>query len=266
VKALITGGDGLLGKALTNALQSYEVISTVAKVSRQQGISPCTLNHNIKYFEYYCALDNEAWVQCLFDSYKPDIIFHMAAEQNTSHNCFQNNVQSTFNLIKHAPEGCRFVFASSSTVYGNFSIIEDLFKNQEKVKARENFSTQPTNAYGASKVACEALVNAYTSLGKIIGVSLRYCAIVSKESNRGLIPDIIKKLRSDSEILELWGKAPGSIKPFLHIDDTLHAALSLGMHSTGVYNIAPDDELSVSAVADIIMQKLTIKKEKKMAR
>jgi UDP-glucose 4-epimerase len=186
-----------------------------------------------------------------------DTVFHTAGIARVSAlltDIFPANLQTTTNLLD-CVEGARFIFTSSSTVYGN---------GHAKIEFDEYDKLQPTSAYGASKVACESFIDAYTRLGKINGVSLRLCANVGPGATHGLLKDLIVKVKNDSPTLELFGEAPGSIKPFIHVDDTVRAMVWFAEenHKGGVYNVCTKDVLTVSEVADMVMEQLGVKKEK----
>jgi UDP-glucose 4-epimerase len=252
--AMITGSSGFFGQYLMEYLKSSPELEHVVGTSRTEGLFyPTTAQKNNAV--YYCNLDKPSWVETLFKKVNPDIIFHMAAEQNSSPNCYINNVLSTYNILKYCSQGCRIVLASSSTVYGDFSA------NYGDV-ANELSPLFPTSQYGASKVACEAMLNAYISAGKVTGIALRYSAIVGQNNNKGLVYSVINKL-NNSEI-ELFGEKPGSIKPYLHVDEAAKITkyLALSKHS-GVFNVCPSDAISVNKICNIIMKCKNVNKKKK---
>ncbi len=89
---------------------------------------------------------------------------------------------------------------------------------------------------------------------------MRLCAHIAPESTHGLVHDIYRKLKSDNPYLELFGQAPGTRKPFLWIDDSIEAIIQSLSLSPGIYNVAPNDNLSVQEVACTIMEGLGIQK------
>ena len=114
-----------------------------------------------------------------------------------------------------------------------------------------------------TKRASESILETYTNMGRIKGVSARLCATVGGGLTHGVIKDFIKKLRSDHPYLEVLGGHPGSTKPFCHIEDTLDALVllaesDLDKHET--YNVVPDNSINIEEVADAVMTALNINK------
>lgn len=251
---LVTGGDGFIGQNLVSEL--YDQGHNVVVVARRP-----FCRHEHRAHVKYCDLTDTNSARYLFyngESSEPciDTIFHLAGNaivrENSDDptNISQTNIIGTHNLLAHAPQGCKFIFASSATIYG------DAYGDF----AHENAIPTPTSIYGATKVAGEALVNAYTSLGNVHGINLRLIANVGRHSTHGLLHDVIRKLRSDSVELELLGDHPGSYKPYIHVCDTVRGMIKAMEWDNGTYNIATMVPLSVERVAQIAMEELGITK------
>ena len=118
--------------------------------------------------------------------------------------------------------------------------------------------------YGASKVACEDLVRNYTdTYEKVKGYNLRLCATVGPNTTHGLLHDLKAKLRNmHNEELELIGDAPGSCKPFIHMDDVVSAFKHFLLEDLdpGQYNITTTDPVTVEEFANIAMDTMGIHK------
>jgi nucleoside-diphosphate-sugar epimerase len=264
MKILVTGSKGLIGSALVDVLRTRNDVECVYAVNRSSGAS---LEASIKHTgvqPIYCRVENEPWVRCLFKDVHPTHIFHFAAEQNDKETCFDNNVASTRLLAKYAPDGCKFILAGSSTVYGDAALTTNTFP-ANIAGVRKSFECDgltPTSVYGASKMASEAAVLCEQSRLNVL--ILRFCAITCGTAKKGLIPAILKKLNDDKqEMLSLFGDAPGSIKPYLCVQDAVAAATHFGLgNAAGVYNITAHNEISVDRVADTVMDAIGIKKEK----
>lgn len=210
-----------------------------------------------------CDIANANQVRGLMEWLQPEIVIHLAARsvvaesQDDPTSISSVNVQGTHNLLHYAPRGCRFVFASSATVYGGGE------KGMLSRRAfRENDPPRPSSAYAATKAAGEHLVHAYTEMGRVSGISLRLVAQVGQYSTHGLIHDIVRKLRSESECLELIGEAPGSQKPFMYVRDTVLALLYFALHNTQTepLNISTEDSITVEEIAVLCMKSLNIQK------
>lgn len=264
MRALVTGSRGFIGCHLIKALTSDDRFIAVAGVSRQGGECLQLLPKlNKGYGEFNCDIKSELEVAALMHHFRPDIVFHLAAIPIVKPNDIdptaisEVNILGTHRLLHYAPLNCKFVLASSATVYGDQG--KDTLCNEDLI-------TKPTSVYGSTKVAAEALLQAYCSLGKIKGVCLRYVANVGKGATHGVIKDIITKLRSDTYTLDLLGDSPGSIKPYTHVYDTVSATILAAFCENDchtVYNIAVHNILCVADLANIAMQVTGIKKKVK---
>ena len=117
-----------------------------------------------------------------------DVVFHFAANPEVRISSvrprvhFDENVVATFNVLEAAR---RFdvealVFASSSTVYGD----------PEVVPMPEDHPKRPVSIYGASKLACEVLVETYYRLYGLKALILRYAKIFKNLFEGGCIKPV----------------------------------------------------------------------------
>lgn len=254
---LVTGASGFLGRHLVRRLQKQPGSHTILAVSRsadpqiwETARSPAG---GYIYYQRVCDLSNHMRVRALMLDYRPDVVFHLAAnplikaDPNNPFGAYQDAVQGTHHLLEYAPEGCRFVFASSAAVYGDPASPGASFSESGPVR--------PTSVYGAGKAAGEALVKAYTAQGRVSGTCARLIANVGAWASHGLVRDIVRKLKSDEPTLCLLGDEPGSVKPLAYAGDTADALAVLGLESTftGHLNLGPEDNLSVHDVARLAM-------------
>jgi UDP-glucose 4-epimerase len=237
-RVLITGGHGFMGRHLAEALAiSHEVFTPTRK-----GVD----------------LNVESIVKIYMKSVRPDVIIHLAANPNNKPNdsninaIIHDNVLATHNLLYHAPEGCRFIFASSICVYG-----------PTPLPPKEDAIRRPTSLYGATKSACEDLINVYTSQGRVRGVSLRLCATVGTRLTHGILYDFIRKVREPGDYLEVFGNTPGSVKPFLYISDAINSFVYMidNPYITYPVNIVPQGLLSVKDIAEMLIRVYNSDKE-----
>lgn len=192
--------------------------------------------------------------QCVINRINPDIVYHCAAEANPKpdhtkpYEQFYRNIKTTANVIAGLPKETHINFLSSIVVYGNAS------------SPKESYPTHATSLYGASKIACESLIQAnYHTRGNTYNI-FRLGAMVGTGLTHGLVHDIIYKLYSDSEELELWGEHPGSCKVFTHIDDVCMNIEPYIYPENSIINVCNCDPISVYDVASIIMNTIDIHK------
>lgn len=235
-KIVVTGASGFLGSNLCKIISDYELIKVYNNTKIENG--------------WYCDLNNKESVKMLLNKSDPDIIIHCAANSKAKHpedykQFLEDHITSTVNLLENCKPRTKFIYISSVLIFGN------------KVPM-----ISPTNLYGACKLSCENFCRVYGLLKDLEIVIIRPCAIVGPNMTHGLLFDIDKKLKSDSETLELWGKDPGSIKPFVHVKDVCEAIKhSIENNINLPLNLFPQDSISVRQVAEITMDCLNIKKE-----
>ena len=168
---------------------------------------------------------------------QPTHVFHLAANpivKDDSYRVSESNIVLTHKLLDHILPDCRFIFTSSATVVLH--------------------NTNPS-VYSWSKKACEELI----SIKHKNSLIFRLVAQVGPYATHGVVHDIVRKLRSSEENLNLL---TNSTKPYMHVQDTVDFILQHSFSkSTGIINLAPKDTISIKDMAEIIMSELSIYKK-----
>ncbi len=243
MRVLLTGVTSCIGKYTLRQLEDNpiieELVTTSRKAEHYYGYFPA--EQRIKHVE--CHLDSTLWVNRLLSEFKPTHVIHIAgngSQQAASRETYMDNLLTTANLLDNVPEGCDFTLLSS--------IVCD---------------KPAKNAYTLAKHEAERLLKLYHEQDHVYGKVIRTCAIVGNGAKRGLLPDLARKLRSADDTLNLIGKEPGSIKPFVYAEELAQFIVSnLNIVTTGFYieGFGPRDYLSVKNVADISQGELGIYK------
>jgi nucleoside-diphosphate-sugar epimerase len=110
-----------------------------------------------------------------------DAVCHLAALMPPAGNddLFETNVRGTFNVLEAMRESRsrpRLVFASSDATYGTGHS-----ERSYPEPIDESVPPQPTNVYGATKVACERMVVDSCRLYGLDYLTLRYCWVFRPE-------------------------------------------------------------------------------------
>jgi len=185
------------------------------------------------------------------------VVFHLAANPEVRVGSvapevhFQQNVMATYNLLEalRKSETVKILaFTSSSTVYG-----------EAEIPTPEDYSSpKPISIYGASKLACEALISGYAHTYGFKASIYRLANVVGSRSKHGVIFDFIRKLRKNPRELEILGDGTQR-KSYIHVTDCIKALL-LGLdavHSyTEVFNVGSEDQIDVLTIAKIVAEEM----------
>ena len=255
-KLLVTGGAGFIGSHLVERLliDGFEV--TCLDNLSAGNIDNLKNALKNKFFHFIKGdIRKRIDMQNILDDY--DTIFHFAANPEVRlgdpeiH--FSSNILGTFNILESMRKSDvkRIVFASSSTVYGDASVLP----------TPENYSPlQPISVYGASKLACEALISAYCHVYGFNGICLRYANIIGPRLRHGVIYDFIMKLKRNPSRLEILGDGTQK-KSYLYIDDAVDATIFIWNRvrkGYAVYNIGNEDNITVLDIAKIVVKSMNL--------
>lgn len=152
-RILVTGGAGLIGSHLVNALVSGPDATIIVLDNLYRG-SPAWVKPHIAQALVEFVNSDVRDLQAVYQAVRGSrIIFHLAALSNVigasqdSEYSFTSNGVGTFSVLQAARvEGVeRVIFTSSREVYGQ----------PDAIPVSEDTSLRAKNAYGASKIAAE---------------------------------------------------------------------------------------------------------------
>ena len=188
-----------------------------------------------------------------------DIVFHLAANADvrfgTDHPMLdlEQNTTGTFRILEamRATGVRRIVFSSTGSVYGETTVIP--------TPENAPFPVQ-TSLYGASKVACEGLISAYSEGFGFQGLVFRFVSILGPRYTHGHIVDFYRQLRSDPLHLLILGDGRQK-KSYLHISDCIAAILTAVEKSQvkyDVFNLGTDEYCEVNDLVGWIASELQL--------
>jgi UDP-glucose 4-epimerase len=174
---------------------------------------------------------------------RPEAVLHFAAKslvgqsQESPELYWENNVGGSLALLEamRAADCRRIVFSSTAATYGE----------PEEVPILETAPTRPTNTYGASKLAVDAMLTSYAVAYDFAAVSLRYFNVGGAAYGRGerhttethLIPLVLQVALGQREHVSMfgddWPTPDGTcVRDYIHVDD-LAAAHLLALDAAG---------------------------------
>jgi len=258
MRAIVTGGAGFIGSNLVDRLvkdghevQVWDNLSTGKKE-----------NINIRAVFIHCDISKsyDARKQ-LMSEFQPDVVFHLAAKarvQPSIENPIEFNtvnVNGTLNLLKMSAD-CgvkRFVYSSSSSVYGNVDI----------TPTPEEHILNPLSPYALQKLIGEQYCKLYSELYDIETVCLRYFNVYGErqllEGAYCLVMGIFAQQRLNNEPMTIRGDGEQR-RDFTYVGDVVDANIKAGFNSKipifkcegDVFNIGNGDNRSVNQIADLI--------------
>jgi len=123
---------------------------------------------------------------------------------------------------------------------------------------------KPISVYGASKLACEALVSSYCYSFKKKGIIVRPANMIGPRSTHGVILDFIQGLKKNPRELEILGDGTQT-KSYLYIDDCINAiitAYEATEEPVVIYNVGSEDQTNVTEIAHTVIKTMKLRNVK----
>jgi len=248
MKVLVTGGAGFIGHNVVRILESQGHECIVIDTCSDYGFIPkeeltYLVDNRLKRINTQIRkidIREGQFVDTIFKTYRPDVVIHMASfprqkvvEQNP---LLASDVMSTglINLLeaskKHSVK--KFVYISSSMVYGNFETDVD-----------ETAQCNPIGQYGIMKFMGEKLVEDYSRRGSFDHVIIRPSAVYGEwdVEDRVVSKFMIKAMRG--ETLKVNG--PDEVLDFTYVEDTAQGIVLAATKESAngnIYNITRSEQ------------------------
>ncbi|MEW5936204.1 MAG: NAD-dependent epimerase/dehydratase family protein [Candidatus Thermoplasmatota archaeon] len=256
--ALVTGGCGFIGSHLIDRLlaEGYKVrnIDNLA-TGFEVHVAPHKGNPGFEDMRFDLS-DLEATVKAMEGI---EVVFHLAANADIRHGLedtfrdLERNLHTTYNVLEAMRIGDvkEMIFSSSAAMYGDQEIFPTL-EDAPKVQ---------TSFYGASKLACEAYIEAFCEAYGMRAWIFRFVSVVGERHPHGVTYDFVHKLLSNPKELEILGDGTQR-KSFLYIGDCIEGFLH-AYHATkgkvNLFNIGTEETMVVDRVADIIIDEMGLR-------
>ncbi|HLV21845.1 MAG TPA: NAD-dependent epimerase/dehydratase family protein [Polyangiaceae bacterium] len=180
-----------------------------------------------------------------------NVVVHLAANpearwglENTRLDLEQGTI-ATWNVLEamRRTGATKLVFASSGTVYGD----------TDRYCSEADLGNLPVSLYGASKLAGESMVAAFTECFGLRAWIYRFGNVIGPRGTHGAALDFLKKLKLSPSELEVLGDGHQS-KPYVYVTDCVDGILFGFDRATdrlNVFNIAPSDYTTVRRIAEL---------------
>ena len=214
---LVTGGGGSIGSELCRQIASYEPLQLIIfdiyennAYEIQQELKKNFPDLNMTVL--IGSVRDKARVDCVFDTYRPDFVFHAAAHKHvplmeeSPHEAVKNNIFGTLNVARAA----------------------DRYHAKRMLLISTDKAVNPTNVMGASKRVCEMIVQAMDKHSKTEYVAVRFGNVLG--SNGSVIP-LFKKQIEDGGPVTVTHK--DIIRYFMTIPEAVSLILQAGVFASG---------------------------------
>ncbi len=192
-----------------------------------------------------------------------DVVYHFASNPDIAKAVTQPDIdfwEGTY-LTNNVLEAMRvnhvkqLLYASGSGVYGDTG---------QQFVHEDHYPMLPISTYGASKLACEALIHSYCYMFGINASAFRFANVVGPNQTHGVGYDFINKLRQNPQELTILGDGTQD-KSYIFVSDVIQAIRLLekkALAGFSYYNVATMDSITVTDIAKIVMSIMNIKDAK----
>lgn len=269
-KILITGGAGFIGSQLAKALMDRgdEVViidnfnNYYNPQLKEDRIRHILGSYNFKL--YRGDIRDYNLLQEIFEKEKVDKVMHLAAMAGVRSSLEdpmlyeEVNIRGTLNLLNLAAKNRvdNFVYASSSSVYGN----------SQEIPFNENQSVDnPISPYAATKKSIELLAYVYSHLYGLNVTGLRYFTVYGPWGRPDMALFKFTKNITEGRPIDVYNNGEMT-RNFTYIDDivsgTIKAIDNPARYS--VMNIGGDKEETLMKFIEVLEKNLGVRAEKNM--
>ena len=245
--ALVTGGLGFVGSYIAKDLIDNKIVDKVICLDSFVNYVNVTDKNFLDYrktrledfsneiivergdAKFYGVISN------LIEKYRPKYIFHLASLplakiDNLNVEAFESSVTATSNIIQicssikgYKPE--RFIYTSSSMVYGNF----------QENEVTEESKCNPIEIYGSAKLSGEIATKGLCNYFKIPWTIVRPSAVFGPTDMNNRISQLIIDKALQKETINIYGK--DEKLDFTYVKNLSLGFVSVATHKNGINQI-----------------------------
>ncbi|MDO8549148.1 MAG: GDP-mannose 4,6-dehydratase [Ignavibacteria bacterium] len=267
---LLTGGAGFIGSHLCETLlrNGHRVINIDnfnnqynPDIKRSNIKNSLDLAVSVQYSSSWYqfiegSIMDEVLLDRLFSSFNIDLVIHLAAYAGVRYSLenpeiyMDVNIKGTLNLL----EKCRkyriskFIFASSSSVYGN---------NKHIPFSEKDSTDYPVSPYAMTKKAGELLCHTFHKLYKLNVACLRFFTVIGPRQRPDLAIHKFTKLILEGSDIQIYGDG-SSERDYTYVDDIVDGIIRAASwineqyNCYEIFNLGNSHPVSLNKVIDTI--------------
>lgn len=246
MKYLVTGGAGFIGSSLSDRLlrEGHEVVVYDNLATGNYEFLSSALTHSTFEFIKADLLDMPKLATAMRGV---DMVFHLAGNADVRFGTLhperdlQQNTIATFNVLEamRANTVRRIAFSSTGSVYGDATIVPTPEDAPCPVQ---------TSLYGASKLACEGLLAAYSAGFGFQTWIFRFVSVLGPRYTHGHVFDFYKMLLATPHELHVLGNGLQQ-KSYMTVSDCIDGIMLAVERATGnlnIFNLGSDTVCTVN--------------------
>ena len=253
----LVGGAGFIGGHFVDRLIPEPHVTQVTVYDNFSSGREWHLEHHMGSPKLRVVHGDARDVKAMTDAMQNhEVVIHLASNPDIARAVTEPAIdfdQGTF-LTHNVVEAMRItgaaqiLYASGSGVYGDLGMLE----------ASENYGPLvPISTYGASKLAGEALISAYSHMFGLQGCVYRFANVVGERQTHGVGFDFLRRLGESPKRLRILGNGTQS-KSYIHVSDVVDAVLlaaaAPGRKAFRTYNVATGDYITVREIAELAVE------------
>lgn len=256
MKVVVTGAAGFIGSHLSERCiaDGHEVVGIdcltdyYSESEKRRNLDPSLESKNFEFHRTNLATDS---LDAVLEG--ADVVFHQAGQPGVRASWgsgfdpyLSDNIHATQRLLEHFRERplLKFVYASSSSVYGN----------AEGWPTAETALPKPRSPYGVSKLAAEHLCGLYAANFGVPTISLRYFTVFGPRQRPDMAMHRLFKSVLQGTSFHLYGDG-SKVRDFTYVSDVVSANLRAAMVDVtpgAVMNIAGGAGCSMAELIEIV--------------
>jgi len=216
-KVLVTGGGGSIGSELCRQIATHHPAQLIILDIYENSAYDIQQELLAKYPELslvvlIASVRNTNRMNWIFETYKPDIVYHAAAHKHVP-------------LMEESPNE-----AVKNNVFGTWKTVQAAAMNDVKrfVMISTDKAVNPTNIMGASKRICEMIIQTFNKHYDTEFVAVRFGNVLG--SNGSVIPLFKKQILAGGPVTVTH---PDIIRYFMTIPEAVSLVLQAGAYARG---------------------------------